>query len=55
MTCGTRTIVHLLRHGEVYNPDGLLYGRLPGYRLSERGRRQAELVAEALSSIGVRW
>ena len=50
MTRKTRTIVHLLRHGEVHNPEGVLYGRLPGYRLSERGRRQAELVAETLSS-----
>ena len=33
--------VHLLRHGEVHNPDGVLYGRLPGFRLSELGERQA--------------
>ncbi|RZQ64289.1 histidine phosphatase family protein [Amycolatopsis suaedae] len=44
-----RTIVHLLRHGEVHNPDGILYGRLAGFRLSDRGRRQALTVAEALS------
>ncbi|EIE97300.1 histidine phosphatase family protein [Saccharomonospora glauca] len=50
MSRGTRTIVHLLRHGEVHNPEGVLYGRMPGYRLSERGRRQALLVAEALAS-----
>ncbi|MEC7364003.1 MAG: histidine phosphatase family protein, partial [Actinomycetota bacterium] len=31
------SVVHLLRHGEVHNPEGVLYGRLPGYRLSERG------------------
>lgn len=37
------TVVHLLRHGEVYNPEGVLYGRLPGYRLSDLGERQAEL------------
>jgi broad specificity phosphatase PhoE len=45
----TRTVVHLLRHGEVHNPAGLLYGRLPGYRLSEIGQRQAELVAAHLA------
>ncbi len=45
-----RTTVHLLRHGEVHNPEGVLYGRLPGYRLSERGRRQAELVAAVLAT-----
>ena len=41
-----RTVVHLVRHGEVHNPDGVLYGRLPGYRLSDLGRKQAQLVAE---------
>jgi len=41
-------LVHLVRHGEVHNPDGILYGRLPGYALSDRGRRMAELAAEAL-------
>ncbi|GAA3889391.1 histidine phosphatase family protein [Saccharothrix violaceirubra] len=44
----TRTVVHLLRHGEVHNPTGILYGRLPGFRLSDRGRRQALTVAEHL-------
>lgn len=44
-----RTVVHLLRHGEVNNPSGVLYGRLPGYQLSELGRRMAETVAKALS------
>ncbi len=42
------TTVHLLRHGEVHNPDGVLYGRLPGYRLSDLGVRMAERVAEAV-------
>ncbi|MEU6407967.1 histidine phosphatase family protein [Microbispora sp. NPDC046933] len=42
------TIVHLLRHGEVHNPRGVLYGRLPGYHLSETGRRMAEVVAKAV-------
>jgi broad specificity phosphatase PhoE len=45
----TRTLVHLVRHGEVHNPDGLLYGRLPGYTLSEFGRRQADAVADRLA------
>ncbi|WP_375482263.1 histidine phosphatase family protein [uncultured Jatrophihabitans sp.] len=40
------TVVHLLRHGEVFNPDGILYGRLPGFRLSELGARQAEAAAQ---------
>ncbi len=44
------TIVHLLRHGEVDNPERILYGRLPGYRLSELGVAQAKLAAEFLSA-----
>lgn len=42
------TVVHLLRHGEVHNPEGVLYGRLPGYHLSELGRRMAEAVRDHL-------
>ena len=38
--------VHLLRHGEVHNPDRVLYGRLPGFKLSELGERQAAAAAE---------
>jgi len=41
-------LVHLVRHGEVENPTGILYGRLPGYALSERGQRMAALAAAAL-------
>jgi broad specificity phosphatase PhoE len=41
--------VHLLRHGEVHNPDKILYGRLPGFRLTENGIRQAEIVAKTLA------
>jgi broad specificity phosphatase PhoE len=44
----SRTTVHLLRHGEVHNPDRVLYGRLPGFRLSEDGLRMAFAAAEAL-------
>jgi broad specificity phosphatase PhoE len=44
-----RTVVHLLRHGEVHNPDGILYGRLDGYHLSELGREMAELAARHLA------
>jgi len=41
----TVTVVHLVRHGEVANPDGVLYGRLPGYRLSEAGQVMAKAAA----------
>jgi broad specificity phosphatase PhoE len=46
---GTTAIVHLVRHGEVENPDGVLYGRLPGYRLSEAGRLMAKKAADYLA------
>lgn len=49
MTSDALTVVHLLRHGEVHNPDGILYGRLPGYRLSEHGASMAEAVADHLA------
>ncbi len=40
------TIVHLLRHGEVDNPRGVIYGRLPGYHLSANGRSMASAAAD---------
>jgi broad specificity phosphatase PhoE len=43
------TVVHLVRHGEVHNPEGVLYGRRDGYHLSDLGRKMADRVAEALS------
>ena len=43
------TTVHVMRHGAVHNPEKVLYGRLPGYRLSENGQAQAQAVADALA------
>jgi broad specificity phosphatase PhoE len=43
------TVVHLMRHGEVENPSGVLYGRLPGYHLSELGQKMAQRVADHLA------
>jgi broad specificity phosphatase PhoE len=43
-----RTVIHLVRHGEVFNPAGVLYGRLPDYHLSDVGREMAERVAREL-------
>lgn len=40
-----RITVHLLRHGEVYNPAGVLYGRLPEFHLSDLGREMADVAA----------
>ena len=43
------TTVHVMRHGEVHNPKRILYGRLEGYGLSDRGQTQAEAVADVLA------
>lgn len=48
MPAPAHTRVHLLRHGEVFNPERILYGRLPGYLLSELGHRMAAMVADSL-------
>jgi broad specificity phosphatase PhoE len=45
-----KTIVHLMRHGEVHNPEKVLYGRLAGYQLSELGQRMAKAAATTLAS-----
>ena len=45
-----RTMVHLQRHGEVHNPGGVLYGRLPGFHLSELGVQMAQRVADTIRS-----
>jgi broad specificity phosphatase PhoE len=46
---GATAIVHLVRHGEVDNPNGVLYGRLPDYHLSEAGRLMAKSAADFLA------
>ncbi|MDQ4215655.1 histidine phosphatase family protein [Microbacterium capsulatum] len=44
--------LHLVRHGEVHNPDHILYGRLPGYHLSEAGRVMAQAAADHVAGLG---
>lgn len=43
--------LHLVRHGEVHNPQRLLYGRLPHYRLSDDGRQMARAAAEYIAGL----
>ena len=38
--------VHVIRHGEVENPAKILYGRQPGWRLSERGQEMAQALGD---------
>jgi broad specificity phosphatase PhoE len=47
------TVVHLVRHGEVENPGGVLYGRLPGFGLSADGRVMAKAAADFLAGADV--
>lgn len=51
----TTTVVHLLRHGEVLNPSKILYGRLPGYRLSDLGQQMAKAAASVLADRDVTY
>ncbi|MQA84889.1 MAG: histidine phosphatase family protein [Streptosporangiales bacterium] len=44
-----RTVVHLLRHGEVDNPSRIIYGRLPGFGLTADGLLMAKAAARALA------
>jgi broad specificity phosphatase PhoE len=48
-----QTVVHLLRHGEVHNPGKILYGRLPGFRLSSDGEAMADKAAAWFDGRGV--
>ena len=43
--------LHLVRHGEVHNPGGVLYGRLPHFHLSERGIEMAKTTADAIKGL----
>jgi len=44
-----QTAISFVRHGEVYNPDNIFYGRLSGFRLSDNGNYQAVQAAETLN------
>jgi len=44
-----KTTLYLMRHGEVHNPKKILYGRLPGYKLSETGKLQARAAGQWLA------
>src|SRR3989344_5674539 len=49
------TQIYLIRHGAVENPNDVVYGRMPGFPLSEVGREQIRQLAEGLRSKGVRF
>ncbi|MCP4305276.1 MAG: histidine phosphatase family protein [bacterium] len=41
--------IYLIRHGEVHNPDHVVYADLPGFHLSERGKAQAAATAARMA------
>src|SRR5579872_6137388 len=43
------TTVLYVRHADVFNPEEVMYGRLPRYRLSDYGRYHAERLADYLA------
>src|SRR5689334_2207376 len=45
-----RTTIYLCRHGEVHNPDQVIYGRMPGFPLSIEGKKQAHALGKHLSA-----
>ncbi|WP_182355179.1 histidine phosphatase family protein [Flaviflexus huanghaiensis] len=49
------TTIHLVRHGEVDNPTGILYGRRPGFRLTPLGRGMGEKVGEEFGQRDIRY
>ena len=44
-------MIHFVRHGEVHNPEKILYGLQPGWRLSERGNQMAQVVQATLWNV----
>lgn len=53
MLSAMSSTVHVVRHGEVENPQKVLYGRQPGWRLSNRGQEMAEVLGEWSKSINL--
>ncbi len=53
MLSAMSTTVHVARHGEVENPEKILYGRQPGWRLSTRGQQMAETLGEWSKSVNL--
>lgn len=51
LTTTELTYITFVRHGQVHNPERVIYGRLPGFRLSELGERQAAAAAAALRGV----
>lgn len=49
-----KTTLHFVRHGQVHNPNDIFYGRLPGWKLSAEGLRQAQSLGPFFAGRGVK-
>ena len=49
------SVVHVVRHGQVHNPEGVLYERLPGFGLSELGGRMAQRLGTYFADANIAW
>ena len=47
------TRISLVRHANVQNPTHIFYGRLPGFTISKKGRREAAGAARALKNVKI--
>lgn len=47
------TVCYLVRHCDVENPKGVIYGHLPGFGLSRKGQEQGARLGEFLSRSGI--
>jgi len=45
--------IHFIRHGEVHNPEKILYGLQPGWRLSDRGQEMAKVIGDWSSNLNL--
>ena len=43
------TTIYMMRHGQVHNPTNVLYGRMPGFLLSDAGAQQAHAAGKWLA------
>ena len=53
MTANSSTTIYILRHGHVHNPQQVLYGHMPGFHLSEKGKREVQVSADYLHDKGI--
>lgn len=50
-----RTSIYFVRHGHVYNPTNIWYGRLPDFALSKEGKKQIEQTAAFLAGEDINY